>query len=70
MAASEWPGTVWLREHWAELVASTNFEWVAASGAELVAHDPDLDVVMRAVIARGMQRAVVYTFVDAPEIEP
>lgn len=67
MPENDFPGAIWLREHWENLI-QINFQWVAANGSQLVAHNPDFGVVMETVVKLEMQNQVVYAFIDFPEI--
>ena len=66
MAENLSPRAMWFDRAWEEL-RGYNFEWVAATTEELVAHAADLELVMDAVIGRELQAQAVYLFVDFPQ---
>lgn len=57
------PGAAWLRRNWNQL-RPFEFEWVAASEREIVAHSADLDLVMAVVRNAGLADQVTYAFVQ------
>jgi hypothetical protein len=60
------PGAAWLSRYWEEL-RSYNFQWVAATGEELIAAHSELDIVINEVIERELANQVVYALVDFDE---
>ena len=66
MAENLSPEAMWFDRAWEEL-RGYNFEWVAATKEELVAHAANLELVMDAVIGRELQAQAVYLFVDFPQ---
>lgn len=61
-AGREPPGAAWLRRNWNQLRAF-EFEWVAASDDQVVAHSADLESVMEQVIRQGLTDQVTYAFI-------
>jgi hypothetical protein len=64
-------GVAWMREHWEALEREHNFEWVVADSDGLIAHDPDLTVVLEQLVGTDPWRAAqaVIALVDADEEE-
>lgn len=68
MSIEQFPGARWLQRNWNEL-QQFNFEWVAANGEGLIAHDSELEIVMNEVIEENLVNHVVYAFVDFDEVD-
>lgn len=67
MPSEQPPGAIWLKKNWEDL-REVNFLWVAANGDRLLAHGPELDVVMNDVIGKGLVEEAVYALVDFAEV--